>query len=196
MHPTTRATPLSPGKGTPMATQEVITSRNPTTEEVLATFTPATAEQIEQGLSTASRTFRSWRGARFPERAALMRRMAAQLRQQKASLAELITAEMGKPVTEAEAEVEKCAWNCDYYAEHAEAMLVAEPRDSTARESYVEFAPLGVILAIMPWNYPLWQVFRFAAPALMAGNTAILKHASNVSQCALAIAEIFKTSGF
>jgi len=113
-----------------MATQEeVITSRNPATEDVLATFTPATAEQIEQGLSAASRAFRSWRAVRFPERAALMRQAADRLRQQKASLAELITVEMGKPVTEAEAEVEKCAWNCEYYSEHAEAMLGAEPRD-------------------------------------------------------------------
>jgi len=179
-----------------MAISELLTSRNPTTEEVLATFTSATAEQIEQGLSVASRAFRSWRSARFPELAAVLGQVAAQLRQQKSSLAALVTAEMGKPVTEAEAEVDKCAWTCDYYAEHAEAMLVAEPRDSTARESYVEFAPLGVILAIMPWNYPLWQVFRFAAPALLAGNTAILKHASNVPQCALAIAKIFTTSGF
>jgi succinate-semialdehyde dehydrogenase/glutarate-semialdehyde dehydrogenase len=102
---------------------------------------------------------------------------------------------MGKPVIEAEAEVEKCAWNCEHYAEHAEAMLAAQPRNSTACESYVEFTPFGTILAIMPWNYLLWQIFWFAAPALMAGNTAIPKHASNVPQCALSIEEVFQASG-
>jgi succinate-semialdehyde dehydrogenase/glutarate-semialdehyde dehydrogenase len=179
-----------------MATQELIISRNPATEDMLATFTPTTGEQIEQALSGASCAFRHWRSTLFPERAELMRRVAAQLRRQKPFLANLVTAEMGKPLTEAEAEVEKCAWNCEYYAEFAETMLTAQPRDSTARESYTEFPPLGTILAIMPWNYPLWQVFRFAAPALMAGNTAILKHASNVPQCARAIAEVFQSSGF
>lgn len=179
-----------------MTTRGSITSRNPATEEVLATFSPATAEQIERALSAASRAYRHWRTTSFSDRARLMHRAADSLRQQKAHLAGLVTAEMGKPITEAEAEVEKCAWNCDYYAEHAEAMLTAEPRDSTARESYVEFTPLGTILAIMPWNYPLWQVMRFAAPALMAGNTAVLKHASNVPQCALAVEEVFRTSGF
>ncbi|MEJ2111965.1 MAG: NAD-dependent succinate-semialdehyde dehydrogenase [Acidobacteriota bacterium] len=106
-----------------------------------------------------------------------------------------MTAEMGKPISEAEAEVEKCAWNLDYYAENAESHLKPRTRTSNASESYTQCTPLGVILAVMPWNYPLWQVFRFAAPALMAGNTAILKHASNVPQCALGIEEIFREAG-
>jgi len=103
---------------------------------------------------------------------------------------------MGKPVVESEAEVEKCAWNCDYYADHAEQFLRDEPRPSNAAESYIQYTPLGVLLAVMPWNYPLWQVFRFAAPALMAGNAAVLKHASNVSQCALSIEQVFREAGF
>ncbi len=179
-----------------MATHEVLISRNPATEEVLATFPATTTEQREQILRNAGRAQAHWRRTLFPERAILMQRVANQLRQQKSSLAGLITAEMGKPIKEAEAEIDKCAWTCAYYAEHAEAMLSAEPCDSTAYESYVAFAPLGTILAIMPWNYPLWQVFRFAAPALMAGNTAILKHAANVPQCALAIVEAFQRCGF
>ena len=107
-----------------------------------------------------------------------------------------MTAEMGKPIVESEGEIEKCAWNCDYYAENAEQFLKNETRLSSADESYIQYTPLGVILAIMPWNFPFWQVFRFAAPALMAGNTAILKHASNVPQCALAIEEVFREAGF
>ncbi len=103
---------------------------------------------------------------------------------------------MGKPIAEAEAEVEKCAWNCDFYAEHAAAFLADEPAPSNATESYVAYRPLGVVLAIMPWNFPYWQVFRFAAPALMAGNVAILKHAANVSGCALAIEHAFAAAGF
>src|SRR5439155_277107 len=108
----------------------------------------------------------------------------------------LITAEMGKPITQAEAEVEKCAWVCDYFAEHAERFLARQPVQTNARLSYVALEPLGVVLAVMPWNFPFWQVFRFAAPTLMAGNTAVLKHASNVPQCALAIEEVFRDAGF
>jgi succinate-semialdehyde dehydrogenase/glutarate-semialdehyde dehydrogenase len=125
-----------------------------------------------------------------------MHRIAAALRERAAGLAATITAEMGKPIVEAEAEIAKCARNCDFYADHAERYLQDEARDSNATESYIEYTPLGVILAVMPWNFPFWQVFRFAAPALMAGNTAILKHASNVPQCALAMEGLFREAGF
>ena len=107
-----------------------------------------------------------------------------------------MTLEMGKPIVEAEGEVEKCAWVCDHYAEHAEADLAEQPRATDASKIYVRFDPLGPVLAVMPWNFPFWQVFRFAAPALMAGNGAVLKHASNVPRCALAIEEVFREAGF
>jgi acyl-CoA reductase-like NAD-dependent aldehyde dehydrogenase len=179
-----------------MASDRLIESVNPANQEVLARFEPATASQIEQGLDDAQRTFRRWRSTSFRQRAELMQRAAGYLRQEQARLAGLITAEMGKPLAEAEGEIEKCAWNCEFYAANAERFLADEPQGSSATESYVEFPPLGVVLAIMPWNFPFWQVFRFAAPALMAGNTAILKHASNVPQCALAIEDVFRAAGF
>ena len=121
--------------------------------------------------------------------------MAARLRDQRRRYAELITQEMGKPIKQAEAEIEKCAWNCEFYAEHAESILASEAIESDATESYVEFPPLGPVLAVMPWNFPFWQLFRFAAPALMAGNVALLKHASNVPGCALAIEDAFRAAG-
>ena len=125
-----------------------------------------------------------------------MRNAAKVLRGSANVFATQITLEMGKPIGEAEAEVEKCAWNCECYAEHAETFLGDEPAASGATESYVAYRPLGVVLAVMPWNFPFWQVFRFAAPALMAGNTAVLKHASNVSRCALEIERVFSEAGF
>jgi acyl-CoA reductase-like NAD-dependent aldehyde dehydrogenase len=173
-----------------------IVSTNPATEEVLATFDPSTPQQVEHALASAASAFRTWRRTAFAERSALMRAAAAYLRQQQGRLAALITAEMGKPIVEAQAEIEKCAATCVFYAEHAADFLADAPHASNATESYVQFAPLGTVLAIMPWNFPFWQLFRFAAPALMAGNTAILKHASNVPQCALAIAQVFRASGF
>ena len=178
-----------------MAT-EVIQSVNPATEEVLATFAPTPAAELERILAAAQRAYRAWRTTSFATRRALLRRVGAHLRQQRGRLAGIITAEMGKPILEAEAEVDKCAWCCDFYAEHAERFLADEPHASSATQSYVQFTPLGTVLAIMPWNFPFWQLFRFAAPALMAGNTALLKHASNVPQCALAIEEVFRASGF
>ncbi|HEY8491741.1 MAG TPA: NAD-dependent succinate-semialdehyde dehydrogenase [Dehalococcoidia bacterium] len=171
-------------------------SINPATEEILATFDEFTPQQVDQALEQAARAFDAWRRTSFQERSRLMRSAAAYLRQHQARLAGLITAEMGKPIAQAEAEIEKCAWNCDYYAEHAAAFLADQPAPSSAAESYVAFDPLGTVLAIMPWNFPFWQVFRFAAPALMAGNTAVLKHAANVPQCALAIEEVFREAGF
>lgn len=171
-------------------------SINPATEEVLATFEEFSPAQIEGALDASATAFGRWRRTAFAERSRLVAAAAAYLRQHKGRLAGLITAEMGKPIVEAEAEIEKCAWNCDFYAENAERFLADERTPSSARESYVAFEPLGPILAIMPWNFPLWQVFRFAAPALMAGNTCLLKHASNVPQCALAIEEVFRAVGF
>jgi acyl-CoA reductase-like NAD-dependent aldehyde dehydrogenase len=173
-----------------------ITSVNPATEEVLARFDAFSPEQIDTALEEAHVAFRQWRDTSFAQRAELVRRAARYLRANKARFAGLITAEMGKPIAEAEAEIEKSAWGCDFYADNAARFLADEPVDTNARESFVAFEPLGTVLAIMPWNFPLWQVFRFAAPALMAGNTAVLKHASNVPQCALALEEVFRESGF
>src|SRR5258707_14407128 len=173
-----------------------IESINPATEEVIATFEQFTPAQVEQALAEADAAFHQWRRQSFAERAKAMRRAAELLRSRKDRYAGLITAEMGKPITQAEAEVEKCAWVCDYFAEHAERFLARQPVQTNARLSYVAFEPVGVVLAVMPWNCPFWQVFRFAAPTLMAGNTAVLKHASNVPQCALAIEEVFRDAGF
>ena len=174
----------------------VMESLNPATEEVMATFEEFTPQQIEAALASAEATFRRWRRTGFAERSALMREAARYLRANKERFGLLITREMGKPIVEAEAEVEKCAWNCDFYADNAERFLADEDVATNARKSYVAYTPLGVILAVMPWNFPFWQVFRFAAPTLMAGNTAVLKHASNVPQCALAIEEVFREAGF
>ncbi|HYT63432.1 MAG TPA: NAD-dependent succinate-semialdehyde dehydrogenase [Gemmatimonadales bacterium] len=173
-----------------------IESVNPATEGVIATFEQFTPEQLEQALVEADTAFRDWRRHSIGDRSTAMRRAAELLRSRKERYAGLITAEMGKPITQAEAEVEKCAWVCDYFAEHAERFLARQPVQTNARVSYVEFEPLGIVLAVMPWNFPFWQVFRFAAPTLMAGNTAVLKHASNVPQCALAIEEVFRDAGF
>ena len=173
-----------------------IQSINPATEEVLASFDEFTPEQVECALETAATTFERWRRTTFAERSRLMAQASVHLRRQKEHLARLLTLEMGKPIIEAEAEIEKCAWNCEFYAENAERFLAREAVETNASESYVAFEPLGPILAIMPWNFPFWQVFRFAAPAVMAGNVALLKHASNVPQCALAIEDVFRTAGF
>jgi acyl-CoA reductase-like NAD-dependent aldehyde dehydrogenase len=172
-----------------------IVSINPATEEVIETFEPFDAAQIDQTLDAAYSAFRQWRMTTFAERGAVIRRAAAILRAQKAELARVATAEMGKPIVEAEAEVEKCAWGCEFYAEHAERFMADEPVQTNATTSYVAYDPLGVILAIMPWNFPFWQVIRFAAPALMAGNVAVLKHASNVTRVALEIERVFREAG-
>src|SRR5258706_13880639 len=184
--------------GTPTMTARggAIESINPATEEVIATFEQFTPEQVEQALAEADAAFREWRRHSIGERSAAMRRAAELLRSRKERYAGLITAEMGKPITQAEAEVEKCAWVCEYFADNAERFLARQPAQTNARLSYVAFEPLGVVLAVMPWNFPFWQVFRFAAPTLMAGNTAVLKHASNVPKCALAIEEVFRDAGF
>ncbi|QBD81725.1 NAD-dependent succinate-semialdehyde dehydrogenase [Ktedonosporobacter rubrisoli] len=169
---------------------------NPATEEVLETFEAYSPKQINEALDQARKAFLQWRETTFAERSTLFHRLASYLREHKAELARTVTLEMGKPIGEAEAEVEKCAWNCDYYADNAEKFLADTHVATNATDSYVAFQPLGVVLALMPWNFPYWQVMRFAAPAMMAGNTAVLKHASNVSRCALEIERIFHECGF
>jgi succinate-semialdehyde dehydrogenase/glutarate-semialdehyde dehydrogenase len=173
-----------------------IESINPATDEVLETFTPTPAAELERILAAAHAAFLGWRATPFRERAAHMREAARVLRDRRAEFARTMTLEMGKPIAQGEAEADKCAWACEYYAEHAEALLAEQPRETDASRSYVRFDPLGTVLAVMPWNFPFWQVFRFAAPALMAGNAGILKHASNVPRCALQIEEVFRQAGF
>src|SRR5437867_5548342 len=173
-----------------------IQSVNPWTGEVLETFTETAGAELERMLARAQAVFLEWRDVPFARRAERMRQAARPLRTRKADYARLMTREMGKPIVQGEAEIEKCAWACEYYADQAETLLAEQPRQTDASRSYVRFDPLGVVLAVMPWNFPFWQVFRFAAPALMAGNAAVLKHASNVPRCALSIAEVFRDAGF
>jgi succinate-semialdehyde dehydrogenase/glutarate-semialdehyde dehydrogenase len=173
----------------------VMQSINPATEEVVESFQEFSPQDVDRVLQQSQDAARAWRTTSFGERSARLQAVARILRTQKATWAELITREMGKPIVEAEAEIEKCAWNCDFYAEHTAQFLADERYDTGAQESFVTFQPLGVVLAIMPWNFPFWQVLRFAAPALMAGNGAVLKHASNVPRCALAIEQIIRQAG-
>jgi acyl-CoA reductase-like NAD-dependent aldehyde dehydrogenase len=173
-----------------------IESINPTTEEVMRTYDELTDAEVERALAQAHAAYQSWRGTSFAHRASTLKKAVAYLRSHKEELARLATLEMGKPITQAEAEVEKSAWGCEYYAENAERMLADEHIKATGRDSYVAYSPLGVILAIMPWNFPFWQVFRPIAPAVMAGNALVLKHASNVPQCALAIERVMGEAGF
>lgn len=173
----------------------MITAINPATGQELGRYEGHDDAFVDAALSAASAAQKAWRKVPTEDRVRLLAGMAGVLRAGKARYAEMITLEMGKPIVEAEAEIEKCAYNCDFYAEHAPKYLADEPVASNASESVVVFDPLGVVLAIMPWNYPFWQFFRFAAPAFAAGNGAILKHANNVPQCALAIEEIMKEAG-
>ncbi len=171
-------------------------SINPATEEILGEFTELSSDEIEQKLAQAQATFEAWRETSFEHRAALMKQAATALRDQKTDLARTMTLEVGKTLAAAEAEVEKCAVTCDYYADNAATFLAPEHIETDASESYVRFDPIGIVLAVMPWNFPFWQVFRFAAPALMAGNVGVLKHASNVQQSAAAIEQVFLDAGF
>ncbi len=173
-----------------------IASINPTTGETLHVFEPWGAPAVEAALARAAAARAMWAAAGFEARAALLRRAAAGLRADIERHAGLIALEMGKPLGEARSEIEKCIWGCEYFAEHAAAFLAPERIASDAGASYVAFQPLGTVLAVMPWNFPYWQVFRFAAPTLMAGNTALLKHSSNVPQCAQAIGQVFAQAGF
>ncbi len=173
-----------------------IASINPTTGETLKTFTALNETQIEEKLQRAADTFHSYRRTPFAERELMMFRAAEILEGDKQEFARIMTTEMGKPIKGAVQEAEKCALVCRYYAENASRHLADQTVETNASRSLVHFQPLGPVLAVMPWNFPFWQVFRFAAPALMAGNVGLLKHASNVPQCALAIEDIFLRAGF
>ncbi len=172
------------------------TTLNPASGKLLEEFPLWEAAQLETALSEAAAATAGWQATSMEARGRLMHRVAELLRERRDELAGLITLEMGKLLAESRAEVEKCAWVCDYYAEQAAAFLADEMIESDAGRSLIAYQPLGTVLAVMPWNFPFWQVFRFAAPTLMAGNTGVLKHASNVPQCALAIERLFHDAGF
>jgi succinate-semialdehyde dehydrogenase/glutarate-semialdehyde dehydrogenase len=173
-----------------------IATINPATGEVVKTFTALTDAQVDEKIAKAAKTFQSYRKTSFAERARWMNKAADILESEKESLGRLMTLEMGKTLGSAVAEAEKCAWGCRYYAEHSEKFMADEVIATTAAKSYIHYQPLGIVLAVMPWNYPLWQVFRFIAPGMMAGNVGLLKHASNVPQSALKIEEILTCAGF
>ena len=169
---------------------------NPATEEPIGEYPDHSPAQVREALARAGEAFRRWSASGLNHRQSLMHRAAAALRARSAELSTLMTREMGKPIAQAEAEIEKCAAGCDHFAEHAARYLAVEEITTDATRSYVRHDPLGAVLAIMPWNFPFWQVFRFAAPALMAGNVAVLKHAPNVPGCAVAIERVFADAGF
>src|SRR5580765_4671012 len=173
-----------------------IASINPATGEKLKEFSPFDDAEIEKRLSRAEKAFESYRRTTLTERAELLHAVSELLFQETKTFAEIITLEMGKLFRDSVAEIEKCARGCRFYAENGARFLEEEPAQTDAAESYVEYQPLGPVLAVMPWNFPFWQVFRFAAPALLAGNVGLLKHASNVPQCALKIEHIFRRAGF
>jgi succinate-semialdehyde dehydrogenase/glutarate-semialdehyde dehydrogenase len=174
----------------------MITAINPTTGKMLEKYEKTSPDEIMQRLEKAYQAFQAWRQTSFSERATLMKKVSRVLTENQDEYARIMALEMGKPMAQGRSEVEKCAWVSEYYAEHAENMLQPEIIKTDAQRSYVAFNPLGVILAVMPWNYPFWQVFRHAAPGLTAGNGVLLKHASNVPGCAVAIEDIFKNAGF
>jgi succinate-semialdehyde dehydrogenase / glutarate-semialdehyde dehydrogenase len=173
----------------------MLKSIDPSNGKELATFPELDAAGIEATVERAWSSRHAWRDAGMDLRTALLRSVAGILRADKARFAALMTSEMGKPIVEAEAEVEKCAWSATWIADNAARLLADEPIESTATKSYIRYQPLGVILAVMPWNFPFWQAFRAGLPALAAGNVMLLKHASNVPQCALAIEDVFRESG-
>ena len=173
-----------------------IESVNPSTGDTIKTYDEMTPQQTAAAVAEAHEAWKAWRKVPFRERAVPMKKAAAILRQRKEEFATLMALEMGKPLKQGIAETEKSALGCDYYADHAEGHLAPETIKTDASKSGVAFEPIGVVLAVMPWNFPFWQVFRFAAPALMAGNAGVLKHASNVPGCALAIEQVFVEAGF
>jgi succinate-semialdehyde dehydrogenase/glutarate-semialdehyde dehydrogenase len=174
----------------------VIASINPATGETLQTYEALTDAQLDDRLARADRAYRTYRRTSLAERARWLAAAAEILESEKDRLGRIMTLEMGKPIGAARAEAAKCALACRYYGEHGERLLADEPVEAGAGRSFIRYQPIGAVLAVMPWNFPFWQVFRFAAPALMAGNVGLLKHASNVPQCALAIEEIVRRAGF
>jgi succinate-semialdehyde dehydrogenase / glutarate-semialdehyde dehydrogenase len=173
-----------------------IATINPATGEMLRGFEPLPEREIDRKIQNAVNAFQSYRRTSFADRSRMMSAAAAVLERDCDKFARIATVEMGKPIKAAGEEVRKCAWACRYYADHAARFLSEERVETEGQQSYVRYQPIGPVLAIMPWNFPFWQVFRFAAPALMAGDVGLLKHASNVPQCALAIEEVFERAGF
>ncbi len=174
----------------------MIKSINPATEEEIKSYEEMDLEEVSKIISKADSDFAEWRRTSFSTRSQLLKKAGEVLRKNKEKHSRLMTDEMGKPIGQSRSEVEKCAWLCDYFAENGEEFLKDKIVESDASKSFVSFQPLGVVLAVMPWNFPYWQVFRFAVPGLMAGNAGVLKHASNVTGCALAIEEVFREAGF
>lgn len=174
----------------------ILKSINPANGKIIAEYPEYTTEQINTIITCINSSFKSWRKTALHERMDCIKRLSSKLEMKKELLAGIITSEMGKNITEARAEIDKCIWLCNYYCNNAEDFLKIKPVKTSASESYISFQPLGVILAVMPWNFPFWQVFRCAIPTLLVGNTMVLKHASNVSGCALAIEELFRDAEF
>ena len=174
----------------------MLNSVNPANNQIIESYNEQTADQLRDIIFLCDNAYKDWKETSFSYRSGLMRNAAKILRENSEKYSALMTMEMGKPILQSRAEVEKCAWVCEYYASNAEQFLTDQFIETDASKSFVSYQPLGVILAVMPWNFPFWQVFRFAAPNLMAGNTGLLKHSSNVSGCALAIEEVFNLAGF
>ena len=175
---------------------EVAKSINPATEELIKEYPRHTEKEVLTKIEQANNAYTKWKGQSLLERSKYLHRLADVLENNKEVYAELATEEMGKLLKQSQSEIEKCAWVCRYYADNAEKLLAKEEVETEATKSYVTFQPLGVVLAVMPWNFPFYQVIRFLAPALMAGNAALLKHASNVQGCAFALEDAFKKAGF
>jgi len=174
----------------------MLQSINPVNEDLIKEYKEHTDTEIDEIVNSSEKAFKGWQSFDYGKRAKLLSRAGEILRSNIDEYAELMTREMGKPIAGARAEVEKCAWVCDYYAENGDSFLKDEIIETDAQKSFVTYEPLGTVLAVMPWNFPFWQVFRFAVPGLMAGNAGLLKHASNVTGCALAIEDIFRKAGF
>lgn len=179
-----------------VANEMVLTSINPFNEKILKEFNEDNQKELEEKLKKSILSFHNWKNSSIEKKSTLLKNIASILSENKNKYANLMTLEMGKPIAQAVSEVEKCRWVCDFYAENAKSFLEKEIIQTDADSSFVQYNPLGVILGIMPWNFPFWQVFRWAVPSLIAGNTVLLKHASNVPQCALALENIFKKAGF